>query len=215
MTRTLLAGGSLAALMGTALFVPVVVARLEGSGLTSVAVGIAAAGCILIACGVTAAGVGFWRRRASVMPSGVRVAVAVNILILGFLALELSDRLVRQDGRINYWTTFLLPPALLLFGGLVAARPWAWWTYRGATALAVLWFLGLVAVIPFGDLHGPGGPVPWYGRAYMIGVSLAFAGILAAAFWSLGRPETRGYFGLLRPAGGATAEPGATPDGGG
>ena len=57
----------------------------------------------------------------------------------------------------------------------------------------------LVAVIPFGGIRGPGGPVPWYGRVYMICVSLAFAAILAGAFRSLGRPEARDYFRPARP----------------
>ena len=47
-------------------------------------------------------------------------------------------------------------------------------------------------------------PVPWYGRVYMAGVTLTFAGVLAAAFRALGRPETRRYFGLVGPVGGAT-----------
>jgi hypothetical protein len=127
----------------------------------------------------------------------VRAAVAANVFFLAFFALELSDRLVRQNGRIFYWTTFLFPPALLLFCGLLAARRWAWWIARGAFAFVALWFLGFVAVIPFANLSTEAGPVPWYGRLYMMGVSLAFAGILAGAFWALGRPETRTYFGLV------------------
>ncbi|MFO0810415.1 MAG: hypothetical protein U0746_17460 [Gemmataceae bacterium] len=198
MARSLLAGGSLAVLMGAGLFVPAMAARLEGGGLTAVGLGVVAAACCLVVGGLAAVVVGFRRRRASVMPSGVRAAVAANALIVAFCALELSDRLLRQDGRVVYWTTFLFPPALLIFYGLVAARPWAWWTARGAAALGVLWFLAFLAVIPFAPLQADGVPTPWYGRVYMAGVTLAFAGVMAGAFWSLGRPETRAYFGLLQ-----------------
>ena len=171
--------------------------------MTGVGIGFITVGGGLIACGATAAVLGS-RRRAAAMPAGVRAAVAANALVLAFLALELSDRVVRQDGRLFYWTTFLFPPALLLFGGLVAARPWSWWVARGAAALGVLWFLGFLAVVPFAPLQSDGVPVPWYGRVYMAGVTLAFAGVLAAAFRALGRPETRRYFGLVGPVGGAT-----------
>jgi xanthine/uracil/vitamin C permease (AzgA family) len=148
---------------------------------------------------------GFRQRVASGMPSGVRAAVAANVLFLAFFTLELSDRLVRQDGKLFYWTTFLLPPALLIFCGLVAAKPWAWWTSRGAAAFGVLWFLGFLAVTPFVPLQADGVPIPWYGRVYVACVSLAFAGILAGAFWSLGRPETRNYFGLIHTEGSEAA----------
>jgi hypothetical protein len=203
--RFLLAGGLLVALMGAALIPPVLVDRMESGGLTMVGIGVVSAGCGLIACGVTAVLVGFRQRRASGMPSGVRAAVAANVLFLAFFALEVSDGLIRQNGRIFYWTTVLLLPALLLFCGLLAAQPWAWWTFRGAAALGTLCFLGFVAVIPFANLQAEGVPVPWYGRVYMACVFLAFAGILAGAFWSLGRPATRNYFGLIRTEGSAAA----------
>jgi len=198
-TRFLLAGGLLVAMMGAALIPPVVVARLESGSLTTVGIGVVSLGCGLIACGVSAVLVGFRQRRA--MPSGVRAAVAATVLFLSFFALEFSDGLVRQEGRIFYWTTVLFPPVLLLFGGLLAARRWAWWTFRGAAALGTLWFLGFVVMIPFAHLQAEGVPAPWSARVYMICVSLAFASILAGAYWSLGRPETRTYFGLERTDG--------------
>ena len=198
MARFLLAGGSLVALMGGALLPPVLVARLESGGLTTLGIGIISVGCCMVAGGMTAVLVGFLQRHGSAMPSGVRTALTANILVLAFFAMELSDRLVRREGRIIYWSTFLLLPALLLFCGLLTARRWAWWTSRGAAALAVLWFLVFAVVIPFADLQTEGVPVPWYGRVYMICVSLVFAGIMAGAFWSLNRPETRNYFGLSR-----------------
>jgi xanthine/uracil/vitamin C permease (AzgA family) len=178
---------------------------MESGGQTTLGIGIVSAGCGLIACGVTAVLVGFRRRVASGMPSGVRAAVAANILFLAFCALELSDRLVRQDGKLFYWTTFLLPPALVLFCGLLAARRWAWWTSRVVAAVGVLWFVGFVALIPFLDLRGEGGPVPWYGRICMACVSLVFAGISAGALWSLGRRDARNYFGRIRTEGSAAA----------
>src|SRR5438128_1748306 len=65
----------------------------------------------------------------------------------------------------------------------------------------ILWFLAFVAVIPFADLRGAQGPVPWWGRLYMVGVSLVLAGILASGFWSLGQRTARAYFGLVPPPG--------------
>jgi hypothetical protein len=204
-------GGLLAALMGIGLVLPVVVARLESGALTELGVGIGLVGAGLIVCGVTALLAGGLRRRGRAMPSGVRAAVAANVLFLAFFALEFSDGLVRQGGRIVYWNTFLFPPAFVLYYGLLSARRWAWWASRGLAAISGLWFLGFVAVIPFADLKAEGGPVPWYGRVYMVCVTLAFAGILAGAYWSVGRPEARSYFGLVRPERIGAAEPGAEP----
>ncbi len=198
MARFLLPGGLLAVLMGAALIPPVVFAQLESGGQIKLGIAVLSVGCGMVVCGITAVLVGLRQRRGAGMPSGVRAAIAANVLFLAFFALELSDRLVRQDGKILYWTTFLLLPALALFCGLVAARRWAWWISRGAAALGVLWFLAFVAVIPFANLLADGVPAPWYGRVYMACVSLAFAGTLTGAFWSLGRPDTRSYFGLIR-----------------
>jgi hypothetical protein len=184
--------------MGIALFPPVVVDGLARDGLTRLGIGVVSVGCCLIVCGLTAVLMGYQKRVGSGIPSGARMAVAANILFLAFFALELSDRLVRREGQVFYWTTFLLLPTFLLFCGLLAARSWAWWISRGVVALGVLWFLAFIALIPFVSLYADGVPIPWYGRVYMICVSLAFAGILGCAFWSLGRTETRSYFGLIR-----------------
>jgi hypothetical protein len=203
-TRYLLAGGSLAALMGAGLIPPVLVDRTEsGAGQTTLGIGIVSVGYGLIVCGVMAVLVGFRQPVASGMPSGVRAAVAANIFILAFCALELSDRLM--IGKLFYWTTFLLPPALVVFCGLLAAQRWAWWTARVVAAVGVLWFVGFVALIPFVDLRGEGGPGPWYGRIVMACISLGFAGISAGAFWSLGRPDARNYFGRIRTEGSEAA----------
>jgi hypothetical protein len=195
-TRFFVAGGTLATLMGAALILPVVAARIESGTVSPVGIGVIAVSCALIVCGMTAVVVSLRQPHRSIMPSGVRSAVAANVLFLAFFALELSDRLVRQDGRIVYWSTFLFLPALLLFYGLLTARPLAWWAFRGVAALGVVWFLGFVAIIPFVSLQREGVPVPWQGRVYMACVSALFAAILAGAFWSLGRAETRNYFHL-------------------
>jgi hypothetical protein len=197
-------------MMGLALIVPVMVARMETGMVTGLGLGFVAAGCALIACGMAAV-VADFRRRPTGMPSGVRAAVAANVLALAFLALELSDRSVRQDGKLFYWTTFLLPPALLLFVGLVAARAWSWWAARGLAALGVLWFLGFLVVVPFAPLQANGIPAPWYGRVYVAGVTVGFAAVLASAFRSLGSPEARRYFGVIRP-GSMAGEPSAGAD---
>jgi hypothetical protein len=197
-TRFLLAGGWLAALIGAGLAFPVVVARLETGVFTGPGIGVGSAACVSIACGVAALAAGWRRRRGPSLPGGVRAAAAADVLFLAFCALEVSDGLVRQGGRVVYWTTFLFPPALVLLYGLLSARRWAWWVSRRLAAVAVVWFLGFLAVIPFADLRGEGGPTPWYGRVYAAGVTVAFAGVAAAAYWSLGRPEVRGYFGLVR-----------------
>jgi hypothetical protein len=170
---------------------------MESGVLTPGGTGIVLGGCGLIACGITAVLVAFRRRVASGMPSGVRMAVTATILILAFLALELSDRLVLREGRLFYWTTFLFPPALVLFYGLISGRKWAWWVARGAAALGVMWFLVFLGLVPFAPLQTEGVPAPWYGRIYAGCVTIAFAGILAGAFRSLGRPDARTYFGRV------------------
>lgn len=191
--RTLVAGGLTAALMGAAAIVPIVTVYLERGQLTGLAIGFAAAAVVLILGGLIAAAAG-GRRRATAMPSPVRAVVAANALVLAFLSLELCDRSIRQDGKLFYWTTFLLPPALLLFIGLLAARSWSWWAARILAILGVFWFLGFLLLIPFAPLSADGIATPWYGRLYMAAVTLAFAAIAYAAFRALGRKETRTYF---------------------
>ena len=185
---------------------PVLVDALELGGPTTIVMGVGSVGLCFMACGLTAFVAGIQQRFATEMPSGTRMAVAANILFLAFFALELSDRLVRRDGEIIYWTTFLILPTLLLFCSLLTARRWAWWTSCGIAALGVLWFLGFVILIPFANIQTEGVPTPWYGRVYMICLSLIFASVLACAFWSIGRLETRIYFGLVHTRRIAVAE---------
>jgi hypothetical protein len=161
-----------------------------------IGIAVLAVACVLIVFGTVALVLGLRRSHGAGLPGGARTAIAANILFLAFFALESSDRLVRQAGNIVYWSTYLFLPAFVLFCGLLRARPWAWWTFRGVSALGTLWFLAFVAMSPFAHLQSHGVPVPWYGRIYVAVVSLVFASMLAGAFWSLGRPETRSYFGL-------------------
>lgn len=186
----------LVVLIGIALIVPVVAAWFERGGLTAIGIGFLATGCAFIAGGVIAMATGFGQGVTG-MPSGVRTAVIVNGLVLAFLALELSDRSVRQDGKLFYWTTFLLVPAVVLYFGLLRARPWSWWIARVVFAMGVVWFLVFLVFVPFAPLQANGVPAPWYGRIYVAGVTIAFAAILGAGFRSLGQHESRSYFGLM------------------
>ena len=194
MPRWLLAGGSCIFLMGLAMMGPVAAAYAEERLSWGAEIPLLAVSGVLCVCGIVAIGLGLWQRRGTSMPGSVRAAIIANILFIAFCALELSDRLVRQEGRIFYWTTISFLPALILFYGLMSARVWAWWVSRGLAALACLWFVAFIVIIPFANLSADGVPTPWYGRLYMAGVTLVFAAIAAAAFWSLGRNDARGYF---------------------
>jgi hypothetical protein len=198
MARLLMVGGLAAILVGVALLVPAGHAWLENGSLTELAIGVIVVGSTLIAGGLVAVVAGVRRWRELSMPSAVRAAVMANVLFLAFFALEISDGLVRRGGAIHPISCALFAPALLLLYGLLSARRWAWWVSRGVAGVFTLWFVGFVAVIPFADLRGEQGPVPWWGRVYMACVSLALAGILAGAFLSLGRSTARNYFGFLQ-----------------
>jgi hypothetical protein len=200
MTRWLLASGVLALLAGVALTILASVEWLEHGVLPNVGVMVVSLAGVFTFYGLGAIACGFRGWSGFSMPAPVRAAVAGNILFLAFCALEFSDGLIRQGGRVFYWTSVLFLPALLLLYGLVSERRWAWWTARGVTAIFTLWFVGFIAVIPFADLHGSDGPVPWEGRVYMVGVSLIFTSISAYAFHLLGRAPARDYFGMSRRA---------------
>ena len=200
MTRQILVGGVLAAAAGVALLLPAIVEYRDRGFLAGLGILVVSLGVLLILSGVTVIQFGVRRRSDASMPAPVRAAVTANLLFLAFCALEFSDGLIRQGGRVFYWTSVLFLPALVLLYGLVSARRWAWWTARSVTAIFTLWFVAFIAVIPFADLRGSDGPVPWWGRVYMAGVTLLMAGITAYAFRALGRREARSYFGLLREA---------------
>ena len=163
--------GSALILMGAGLLFPVAMARSETGAWSEPGIAVAVAGIGLLLMGLVAVATGFQRRVP--MPSGVLVVVISTAPILGSWRSSWLDRIVRQDGRLVYWTTFLLPPALLLYGGLLNARPWSWWTARAAAAIGVLWFLGFLVLLPFVHLQRDGAPVPWQGRVYMAIVTLS------------------------------------------
>lgn len=194
---------------GIGFIIPAVVARLETGRLSAAGIGFIVAGLMFLVAGLAAVAVGFRVRRGERMPGAVRAALLVNLLLLMFLALELSDRTVRQEGKLFYWTTFLLPPALLLFVGLVAGRRWAWWAARGLAACGTLWFVGFLAIVPFAPLQANGVPAPWYGRVYVATLTVFFAAIFATWFRTLGSSEARKHFGLLGQPTAADSTPAA------
>jgi hypothetical protein len=200
MTRLLLAGGASSLLVGIGFLVPALVARLEERATSTLGVVVVLLAGSLVLCGAAAILLGFRRSRGVAMPAPVRAVVTGNILFLAFCAMETSDRLLRQEGRIFYWTTFLFVPTLLLLGGVLLAQRWAWWTMRAVTVVFTLWFVGFLGLIPFVDLHGNDGPPPWWGRIYVAGVTLMFASISAYVCHALGRAEARNYFGMSRRA---------------
>lgn len=183
-------------LVGAALALPAAVAHAENGSSTPLGIALLAMGTMFVVFGLASYIV--WPRRSrDAMPPSVRGAVMGTVIVLAFCALELSDRLVRQEGRILYWTTFLLPALAVLLFGLLAGQRWAWWAWRALAAAGALWFLVFTAMIPFASLHGAGGvATPWYGRLYMMAVSIAFAALSAVVFRSLGRSEARAHFGL-------------------
>lgn len=194
MATWLLAGGVSACLVGVGLSVPAVRQWLEAGSLTGITTAVVSLGGCLIAVGLATTTAGLSRWSTLAMPAGVRAAVAANMLFLAFFALEISDGLVRSETRIHVLSTSLFVPTLLLLCGLVAGHRWAWWIARCLAGFGILWFLAFAAIVPFAELRTEGVPVPLWGRAWMIGVSFALAGILAAAFHALGLAEAWEYF---------------------
>ena len=194
MPRLVLISGVLAVAFGVAVMIPALAENLN-HGLFSGLAGVVVAFGILLILGGGAA-ILFARRRPSsvAMPAPVRATVMAAILFLAFCMLEFSDGLLRQDGRIFYWTSVLFLPALALLYGLVSAHRWAWWVTRVAAALAVLWSVAFMVIIPFADLRANGVSTPWWGRLYMEAVTLVFAGISFYVFRCLRRAEAKNYF---------------------
>src|SRR5262245_32548370 len=85
-TQLLLAGGPAVGLLGAALTFPVIVAEMEGREMGQLGIGVLWAGCLLMVAGLVATCIGLRRRRTSLMPTGVRVTVAANVLFLAFFA---------------------------------------------------------------------------------------------------------------------------------
>jgi len=192
--------GLLAASSGAAWLVPAIAARLERGALALQDCAVASVGPVLILSGIVAAWCGFRELRIAPIPSPVRASIACNGVFVSFCVLEFSDGLLRQNGRIFYWTSILFLPALMLFYGQVLAQRWAWWAARIVTAFFTFWFAGFLLVIPFANLRGSGGAAPWWGRVYAATVTLVFASSSAYAFRSLGRAETKTYYGMQQTA---------------
>jgi len=200
--RLLLVSGILVAALGVGGTFPAIVGWLGRGGMERQGYAVLATGLALIVCGAGMIWSAIRRLRGATVsiPAPVRAVIAANVCFLAFCALETSDGLLFRGGRILYWTSVLFLPALAVLYGQVLGQPWSWWVARVLAALATLWFVGFIAVIPFADLRSDGAAVPWYGRLYMAGISLAFASISAYAFHSLGRTVSRSYFGLARSA---------------
>lgn len=197
MIRLLPAGGTALVMVGVGLTFPALVVWVGQGTIPRLGWVILSLAAVLALCGSGAVLLGLRRPDGAAMPAPVRAVVAGNILFVACCAMETSDRLLRQDGRIGYWTTVAFAPAILLLCGLLTARRWAWWVARGFSALIVLWCIAVLAVLPVADLRGNGGPIRWWGRIYVAGVTLVFAGIAAYVFRSLGRVEVKGHFRVL------------------
>jgi len=196
MTRLLPVSGILAVGMGVAWLVPAFAAWLGRGSFVFQDFAVVAVGPVLILSGVFAISLGFRDLHLRLIPAPVRAVIAGNVLFLSFCALEFSDGLIRQGGRVFYWTSVLFLPALMLFYGQVLGRRWAWWTARVVAGLLTVWFIGFLVVIPFAHLKSAGETIPWWGRIYVTSVTLAFAGMSGYVFRSLGRIEARTFYGL-------------------
>jgi hypothetical protein len=161
---------------------------------------IASVGLVLILGGVTAVWWRFRELRLASIPAPVRTSIAGNGLFVSFFMLEFSDGFIRSGRSVFYWTSVLFLPALALFYGQLTARRWAWWVARITTAIFTLWFVGFLLVIPFANLRGNAGAVPWWGRIYVASITLVFASISAYAFYSLGRADAKTYYGIPQKA---------------
>jgi hypothetical protein len=189
--------GILSVAMGAAWFVPAAAEWLDRGAFERRDYAVVSVGLVLILGGVFAIACGFRSLRLGSMPAPVRAVITANGLFLSFCALEFSDGLLRQGGRVFYWTSVLFLPALVVFCGQVLGKRWAWWVARAVAAFAITWFVGIMLLIPFAELRGSGGiAVPWYGRVYMAGVSLLFASVSAYAFRSLGHAEAKEFYGV-------------------
>jgi uncharacterized membrane protein YozB (DUF420 family) len=157
--RLLNVGGVLAVASGVAVILPAIADyRERGSFSASVAM-VISIGTLLLVGGGAAVIAGRRRPHNATMPAMVRAAVTAAVFFVAFCMLEFSDGLLRQNGRIFYWTSVLFLPALALLYGLVSTRRWAWWITRIASAIAVLWCHFSTANL-FANLRSEGIPVP-------------------------------------------------------
>ena len=201
MSRVLPISGLLTVAMGAAWLVPPTVGKLGVSAMDARDYALISVGPVLILSGAFAIWRGFPRLRWLSIPAAARAVLVANGLFVAFCALEFSDGLILRGGRVFYWTSVLFLPALVLFYGQVLAQRWAWWAARIVTALATVWFVGFLMIIPFVHLHGgnlrggDGG-----GRIWAASLTLLFASVSAHAFRSLGREETRRFYGIAQQA---------------
>jgi hypothetical protein len=186
--------GVLASAFGVALAIPAGAAYVSAGELPGSGVGIVVLSVLLVLVGVVWIFTGRRDAPAGITPAPVRAAIMGNILMLSFFVLEFSDGLIRQDGRVFYWTSVLFLPALVLLYGLVRAQRWAWWVARVAVAALALWFAVFLVAVPFVDLRRDGVPVPWWGRVYMMTFTLLLGGAMVYVFRALGSRDARAYF---------------------
>lgn len=188
--------GLLMVVSGAAWLLPAITARVERSDFTFRDYMIASIGPLMLIGGVVAVWRGFHALRVATFPPAVRAAILCNGLFVAFCVMEFGDGLLRQHGRIFYWTTLLFVPSLALFYGQALARRWAWWGARILTAIFSLWFLCFLFVIPFAHLRGNGGAAPWWGKVYACCVTILFGSCAMWAVRSLGSQESRAFYGL-------------------
>ncbi len=194
-SRLLTVCGALCMSMGVTCLVPAYFEWSGGVNLAGTGKTVVWLGATLILGGAVSVILGLRKGRGDVrIPGPVRSAIFVNILFLGFCAMEFSDGLLRQGGRVFYWTSVLFLPALMLLFGLVSARRWAWWSARCLAVVFALWCLGFAFLIPFTDLRAQGESVPPWGRVYMICVTLLMGGASVYAFRELGNARALEYF---------------------
>jgi hypothetical protein len=194
--RAVFATGALCVSMGASWMIPILFALSAGEALDSTGARVAWVGPALGVSGLLLLAAARHRSDAMRLPAPVRIAIVGVAAFLCFCALETSDGLVRQQGRVFYWTSVLFLPALALLYGLVLIRPWAWRIARLVTAGFATWFVAVAAFIPFADVQTHGVPVPPWGRVWMIGVSLAFAASAGNVFRALGHTDSRARFGV-------------------
>ena len=136
MAKSFPATGLLAAFMGAAPILPVVVGRMESGRPSAVGIAVGLVGGGMAACGLMTVLAGLRRRRrrhAKWRAGGGRREYPLS----GFLCLGIERPFGptrRQDCLLSQ---FLFLPALASFCGLLAARPWAWWTARSGNAKRV------------------------------------------------------------------------------
>ncbi len=182
--------GLAGAMLGLGMATPAIVAWREQGEMPSSGVVMLAAAALLAASGAAAAWQGRRRLRDRGIPASVAAPLVVNALFLGLLGLEVCHGFARE-GDVVARSLFFLPPALLLFWGMLTGRAWARHLARwGSFALALL-FLGVgcvACVLRPSDQHGP----VW---VWIACVSVVLGSLLlVGGFHALGRASAKRYF---------------------